>query len=79
MAEYSNPLTQKVFEILKPLMGSFMAQGAMKSQFNKLNINQDSLTRNDLARLADELGKGLNSFLGSNVTQQVVTKIKSIT
>lgn len=79
MISYSNPITQKVFLILKPLTGEFMAQGILKTQFNHLGINQDSLSVKDLPRLADEIRKGLGTFVGGDAANQVTAKIKSIT
>lgn len=79
MITYNNPITQKVFLILKPLTGEFMAQGILKTQFNHLGINQDSLSSKDLPKLSEEIQKGLVAFIGSDAAKQIAAKIKSIT
>lgn len=78
MTQYTNPLTQKVFDILKPLVGVYMAQGVLKVLFGRLGISDASLSKNDLPKLADELSKGLVTFLGSDVTNRIVAQIKSL-
>lgn len=78
MIAYNNPLTQQVFLVLKPLTGEFMAQSILKTKFNALGINQDSLKTSDLSKLAEEIRKGLSTFLGNDVANQVSAKIKTL-
>ncbi|MHC1702324.1 MAG: hypothetical protein AB9846_00320 [Tenuifilaceae bacterium] len=78
MIAYTNPITQKVFLILKPLTGEMMAQGILKVQFNHLGINQDALKTGDLPKLADEIQKGLIAFIGKDAAGQVAAKIRSV-
>lgn len=78
MATYKNPYTQKVFSILEPLTGDFMAQGILKTQFKNLNLDPESLKVTDLPKLADAIRKGLAAFVGSAAAEQVATKIKNI-
>jgi len=78
MATYKNPYTQKVFSILEPLTGDFMAQGILKTQFKNLSLDQDSIKQSDLTRLADAIRKGLAAFIGSAAAEQVANKIRNI-
>lgn len=78
MVSYSNPVTQKVFLTLKPLTGELMAQGILKAQFAHLGLSQDTLKMSDLPRLADEIKKGLTTFIGSDAANQVAARIRAI-
>jgi len=79
MIQYSNPYTQKVYQLLIPLTGDFMAQGILKTQFKNLGIDQDTLKISDLPKLAEAIKKGLSAFIGAAAAEQVSLKIKSIT
>lgn len=78
MIQYKNPLTQKVFLLLMPLTGDFMAQGILKTQFKNLGIEQDALKITDLPKLAEAVKKGLSAFIGAAAAEQVALKIKSL-
>jgi hypothetical protein len=55
-----------------------MAQGILKAQFARLGINQDTLKTSDLPRLADEIKKGLTTFIGTDAANQVAARIRAI-
>ncbi|NLF41170.1 MAG: hypothetical protein GX587_00575 [Bacteroidales bacterium] len=78
MVQYKNPLTQKVFQLLMPLTGDFMAQGILKTQFKNMGIDQDTLKITDLPKLAEAVKKGLSAFIGAAAAEQVALKIKNL-
>ena len=79
MTTYENPYIEKVYSIIKPLTGEFMTKNILKAQFNQLGINQSTLKASDLPKLAEGIKKGLASFTGADVANQISSKIKSIT
>jgi len=77
MTTYSNTYAQQIFNLLSPLVGDFMAKGVLKSQVQRLGKTEESITKEDLPRLADDISKGLVVFVGTDVAQKVAAKIKS--
>ncbi len=77
MTTYSNTYAQQIFNLLSPLVGYFMAKGVLKSQVQRLGKTEESITKEDLPRLADDISKGLVVFVGTDVAQKVAAKIKS--
>jgi hypothetical protein len=78
MRTFSNPLTQKISEILRPLVGDSMSIGIIVSQSKKIGINEESINQSHLGVLSDGITKGLIIFLGSDVASQVGLKIKML-
>jgi hypothetical protein len=78
MITYNNQYTQKVYTMLIPLIGDYMARGVIKSQTSKLGLTEDSITKKDLPILAEGIRKGLMAFLGSEGARQVSSKISAI-
>jgi hypothetical protein len=78
MKAYSNPYTQKVYEILEPLVGDMMARGTIKSQSTALGCNEESFKQTDIPRLAEGVKKGLVIFIGSDTASKVAAKISQI-
>jgi hypothetical protein len=79
MITYNNPYSQKVYIILIPLVGDFMARSILKTQTAKLGLTEDKLTKKDLPNLAEGIRKGLMAFIGSNGAAQISSKIASLT
>ena len=78
MIAYNNAYTQKVYTLLIPLIGDYMARGVLKSQTAKLGLNEDKITKKDLPVLAEGIRKGLIAFLGTDGALQVSSKITAI-
>ena len=78
MTTYENNYIEKVYLVIKPLTGEFMAKNILKAQLNQLGINQNSLKASDLPKLAEGIKKGLASFIGADAANQISAKIKSI-
>ncbi len=75
MTVYQNKYTQAVFEILEPLLGKSMAQGAVKAQIRAIGSTEETLTLSDLPKLSEGVKKGLVIFIGSDAAQKVATQI----
>ena len=78
MITYKNSYTQKIYAILIPLIGDFMARGVIKNQVSKLGLTEDNIAKKDLPALAEGIKKGLMAFIGSEKATQVANKIVSI-
>jgi hypothetical protein len=78
MKTYTNPYTQKIFLIINPLVGEILASGILKSQSQKLGINEDAINTNHLPKLAEGIKSGLVLFIGTELASQVEGKIKTI-
>jgi len=72
---YNNLLTQKIYTLLEPLVGSSMAKATLKVQFQKLGISEESLGIKDLQNLANLIEKGLTVFLGSETARGISLNI----
>lgn len=77
MTTYSNTYAQQIFTLLSPLVGDYMAKGVLKSQTQRLGKTEETITKDDLPRLAEDISKGLVVFVGTDVAQKVTAKIKS--
>jgi hypothetical protein len=78
MITYNNPYTQKVYSLLIPLVGDYMARGVLKSQASKLGLTEDTIQKKDLPNLAEGVRKGLIAFVGSDGAGQIASKISAI-
>jgi hypothetical protein len=78
MKEFKNLYARKILEILKPLVGEYMAMGVLKTQTGLLGTNEDSIMQKDLPRLADGISRGLSIFLGSEASQKIRSQIAEI-
>lgn len=78
MITYKNSYTQKIYTILIPLIGDFMARGVLKSQTSRLGLNEETISKKDLPNLAEGIRRGLLAFLGSDGARQVASKIADI-
>jgi hypothetical protein len=79
MKIYENKYTQAIYDILEPLVGKSMTQGAIKAQIKAIGSTEETLTRNDLQRLSEGVKKGLVIFIGSDAAQKVASKISKLT
>jgi len=78
MITYKNSYTQKIYTILIPLIGDYMARGVIKNQVTKLGITEDNVAKKDLPALAEGIKKGLMAFIGGEKASQVANKIVAI-
>ena len=78
MITYNNPYTQKIYALLIPLVGDFMARSVLKTQTAKLGLSEEKLAKKDLPNLAEGIRKGLMVFIGSDGAKQIALKISAI-
>ncbi len=78
MKIYDNKYTQAIFDILEPLVGKSMAQGAVKAQIKAIGSTEETLTQSDLPKLSEGVKKGLVIFIGSDAAQKVAAQILNI-
>jgi hypothetical protein len=78
MNSYSNPYARQICDILTPIIGDLMSQGALKSQCSKLGIGEETIRKEHLSPLAEGLRKGLVLFLGTEGAQMISFKIAEI-
>jgi hypothetical protein len=78
MKVYSNPYTKKVYDLLVPLLGEFMAQGILKTQSNNLKKDEETLNSADGQKLADAIKKGVVIFIGTEAAEKVAKQIKNL-
>ena len=78
MITYNNTYTQKIYIILIPLVGDYMARNILKTQTSKLGLTEEKIAKKDLPNLAEGIRKGLMAFIGGNGALQVAGKITAI-
>lgn len=78
MSTYTNHYAEKIFLILSPLVGIVMTKTIIHLQSSKMGINEEQLTREDMSLIAENIRKGLVTFLGSESANLVANKIANI-
>jgi len=78
MSKYTNSYSQKVYEVLLPLLGDLMAQSVLKIHTIKVGTSIENLNSTKLAALAESIKSGLIIFLGSDAAQTISAKIMNI-
>lgn len=78
MISYQNTITQKIFQIIAPLIGELMAAGVLKSQAKKIGVTEETLMAKHLPQLSVEIQRGLTTFIGSDAAARIAEKIKNI-
>lgn len=78
MKIYTNEYTQKVYDIIEPLVGDLMARGTIKTQMNSIGSNENTFQQKDLPLLAEKIKKGLVIFIGSDTAEKIATTILHI-
>lgn len=78
MSTYKNHYAEQIFIILSPLVGAVMAKTIVHLQSTKMGISEEQLTRDYMHLIADNIRKGLVTFLGSESAAVVANKIANI-
>lgn len=78
MKKYQNSFAQSAYDILSPIIGDMMARGTMKSKASILGVTEETLRKDHMPRLAEEIRKGLVIFLGKDAADKVSSKISKI-
>lgn len=75
MSIYKNMYAQKLFDILAPIIGELMSKGAIRSQCNKLGINEEAIQKKDLLQIAEGIRKAMMLFVGTDGARQISDRI----
>jgi len=78
MTKYKNHYSQHIYDIIMPLVGDIMTQNILKIQSKKLGKNEESLTKDDIPKLALSIKAGLTVFVGSDAANTISTKVSGI-
>jgi hypothetical protein len=76
--KYDNMITEKIYDILEPLIGSNMAESSIRIQTKKLGISPDSIGNDELSKIADGIKTSLVVFLGTTGAENISDKVRSI-
>jgi len=78
VAKFNNPITQKVYDIILPLLGDIMTQNVLKIQSRKIGKTEEGISAEDLPKLAESLKNGLMIFLGSEGASALANKVLNV-
>lgn len=73
---YQNPLTNKIIELLIPLIGKVMAESVIKVQTKKMNADPEKLSTKDLSAIAERFEAHLKIFVGTEKASQIGATIR---
>jgi hypothetical protein len=62
---YQNPLTNRIEEILTPLVGAMMARSVIGVQTKKMGVDPEKLSAADLPQIAERFAAHLKIFVGT--------------
>ena len=68
---YQNPLTNRIIELLVPLVGKVMAESVIKVQTQKLGIDPEKVSAGDLAKIAEKFASHIRIFVGTEKALQI--------
>ncbi len=78
MITYNNQYAQKIYALLIPLVGDFVARSVLKTQASKLGLTEEKISKADLPNLAEGIRKGMMAFIGGDAAKQIASKIVTI-
>lgn len=77
VVEYKNPLAQKIYNVLVPLVGPLMAESTVRVQSKKAGTTPEYLSQQHLPLVAGEIEKALVIFVGTGKAQEVAQMLRS--
>jgi cytochrome oxidase Cu insertion factor (SCO1/SenC/PrrC family) len=75
---YQNTLTNKILESLVPLVGKIMAESIIKVQMQKLNLDPEKLTAQQLPQIAERFAANTKIFVGTEKAEQLGALLKGL-
>jgi len=75
---YTNPLAQKIYSLLAPLIGPLMAESAVRLQAKKAGVTPDAITPGNLPLIAQEIEKAIRIFVGSDKAREISAIIANV-
>lgn len=76
--QYTNPLTNNIYTLLTPLLGTVMSDATLKVQCKKIGASPDTLRGSDLPVFAKNLEMGLVIFVGSDKAKDISSRIQKL-
>jgi len=68
---YTNPLAQKIYNLLAPLIGPLMAESAIRLQSKKAGVTPETIAPDHLPVIAQEIEKAIRIFVGSDKARDI--------
>jgi hypothetical protein len=68
---------EEIISGLTPYIGELMARAAVENEIRKMKIDAPELAANELDKLIDTLGLGLNVFVGRQKAKDIVEALKT--
>ena len=78
MEKFNNPIANKIYIILNPLVGDMMTCGILKTQAKKIGCTEETFLSQHLPAIAEGVERGLIVLLGSEVAKRIGNRIRSI-
>ena len=75
---YANPLAQRIYGLLAPLVGPLMAESAVRLQAKKAGVTTEAISEANLPVIAQEIEKAIRIFVGSDKAKEVAAIIANI-
>jgi uncharacterized membrane protein len=75
---YTNPLAQKIYSLLAPLIGPLMAESAVRLQSKKAGVTPETITLDNLSLIAQEIEKAIRIFVGSDKAREIAAVIANV-
>jgi len=75
MNPYTNTFSKQIYDMISPLVGDMMSRGAIRAQCKKLNIDEESISRENLTEISNGIKMGLTLFLGTEGAKSIADKI----
>ncbi|MDD5066618.1 MAG: hypothetical protein PHF84_06180 [bacterium] len=74
----SNPICEKIIDLLTPNLGKNMAIATLDVQTQKIGKTSDTLSRQDLFSLSEKIKTGIKIFVGTEKANEIAAKITNI-
>lgn len=74
--EVGSPLVRRIAIAISPYIGEMMAKTSIETHCKRLGIDVSKVTEADAERLLQQLGLGLNVFIGREKTEAVMLQIR---
>lgn len=75
MNTYKNIYTRQIYDLIAPLVGDLMSKGALRAQCKRLNIDEESIARENLKEISSGIKLGLTLFLGTEGANSIADRI----
>ena len=73
-----NLLAQRIEETLRPVIGTVLAAVSVDVESKRIGKNPDTIDRNDLVPIADNLVSALRLVVGQEMAEAAATKVREL-